>query len=58
MCEPTLSPELKKTTTKRLYEKNKTNSNRGQYNIPDQCSEKLSRSSKTKSEKMTEPRGA
>lgn len=41
MCEPTLSPELEKPTTTRLYEKNKRNSNRGQYNIPDQCSKKL-----------------
>ena len=36
MSEPSLSPELKKQTTKKKYEKNKTNFNTGQHNIPDQ----------------------
>lgn len=33
MGEPSLSPELKKQTTF-MYEKNKTNFNKGQYDIP------------------------
>ena len=36
MSEPSLSPELKKQTTKKIYEKNKTNFNKGQYDIPNQ----------------------
>lgn len=35
MGEPSLSPELKKQTTF-MYEKNKTNFNKGQYDIPNQ----------------------
>lgn len=36
MSEPSLSPEVKKQTTKKMYEKNKTNFNTGQNDIPDQ----------------------
>lgn len=48
MCEPSLAAELEK---KNLMRKAAENSNRGQYNIPNQYSSKLSRSSKKKKRK-------